>query len=209
MTFADLLSKSQVTALYNDVSTQPSFAELYAPNIPQHIQDALYDFAIDVECGFKKSFWRELEHTHDVYAEAIVCVQGDETKVLCVRKSRIFARHLGELLKRGASLCWIVRNKCVRIDWENWKDIYAQLTKGEDKRIYDSHMSLNEFLAIQEHRRRERMFTEAGLSDRYKKLGKRGYNLSFDELRAVRKQQDIESEIYKTLRDARRILDVL
>ena len=58
-------------------------------------------------------------------------------------------------------------------------------------------------------RKREEMFYEQASNDRYKKMGKRGYNLSFDEMRALRRMEAAERQAYRTIKSARQIMEAM
>lgn len=207
MTFADLLSNSQISAIRN-VSNALTPAEQYAPSLSK-VHDYIYAFASDNNCVLNANFWKNLQTYYVTERNVMVCIKNKKASVLCVQKTPIFAHHLGEMLKQGYAILWVECSVADIVDWVNWKFVYNCLVQKRDNWNYDKQISKREVAYIKKENKREKMFYEASISDRYKKLGKRGYNLSFDELRALRKQQEIEKEIYKTISKAKQIFEIL
>lgn len=208
MKIADMLSSAQFTAMY-DVASKPSDAEKYAPELSL-IHDFLYAFAARCSCVYPENFWHNLHAEHDFSADVMVCIKNKKATIVPVWHTRAFARHLGEMLKEGTSICWIVNGKAKQVDWENWKDVYAQLTSDATAKCeYDEPISRREIRRIRINEKRERMFSDAALSERYKKMSKRGYNLAFDEMRAMQRQEEYERKLRKVVNEAEKILQVL
>lgn len=207
MKIADMLSSAQFTAVY-DVAKAQSDAEKHAPELSL-IHDFLYAFAAQCSCVYSASFWRNLHDEHTSSADVMVCIQHKRATIMPVMRTRVFARHLGEMLKNGVSICWIVKGRAMRVNWENWKAVYTQLTETGTKCEYDEQISRREMRRIRIDEKRERMFSDAALSERYKKMSKRGYNLAFDEMRAMQRQEEYEKKLRKVVNEAAKIMQVL
>lgn len=206
MTLADLLSQTQVQSMITGADKK-NCAETYAPSIPAHIQSALYDFAGTLNCQLKACFWSNLDAAH---TSAMVCIKGKQAQVLPVVESVIFARHLGELLKEGNNIVWVVNAKIVHITWENWREIYARLTGALKDDDLPMPISGREKRRIRTDRNRQRMFDEQADCIRYKKMGKRGFRMTFDEAKAEWRAEQYEKALRGVVGEARLILkDVL
>lgn len=66
-----------------------------------------------------------------------------------------------------------------------------------------------ELREIRDRRSREKMFDEARSVDSYKKMGKRGFNMTFDELKHRRIVQEYDRQLYRTERVARNIVSAM
>lgn len=207
MKIADMLSSAQFTAAY-DVAKAQSDAEKHAPELSL-IHDFLYAFAAQYSCVYSASFWRNLHDEHTSSADVMVCIKNRKATIMPVMRTRVFARHLGEMLKDGVSICWIIKGRAMRVNWENWKAVYTQLTETGTKCEYDEQISRREMRRIRIDEKRERMFSDAALSERYKKMSKRGYNLAFDEMRAMQRQEEYEKKLRKVVNEAAIIMQVL
>ena len=150
----------------------------------------------------RTDFWTAWTDAYSLTRDVMVCVGANrKVTVIPVRHGRIFARHIGELLKTS-KIMW----GDVEVTWGNWKALYSYLTSTKDNQVYDLEMSESELERYAVERKRENMFYEQATSDRYKKMGKRGYNLSFDEMRAVRRMEAMERHQYRIIKNARNIM---
>ena len=153
----------------------------------------------------RANFWAVFNDAYSLAHDVIVCVGANrKVTVLPVRHDRIFARHVGELLKTS-KLMW----GNIEVTWKNWKAVYAYLTASKDAQVYDYEMSEDEQERYAVERKREEMFYEQASNDRYKKMGKRGYNLSFNEMRAVRRMEAAERQAYRTIKSARQMMEAM
>ena len=171
------------------------------------IQEEISKFAAKNGGKMRLDFWAVFNSVYSCTQDVMVCVQPDgKIRILEVRRDRTFARHVGELLKT-CKLLWVFDDFRTIVDWDNWKSVYAHLTSAKSAQVYDYEMSESEQERYRVERKRENMFYEQATSDRYKKMGKRGYNLSFDELRAVRRVEAMERQQYRILKTARNIME--
>ena len=208
MKIADILSSAQFTAMYDVANTQ-SDADKHAPELSL-IHEFLYAFAAQRSCVYSAGFWRDLHEEHSSSADVMVWIKNRKATIMPVMRTRVFAHHLGEMLKEGVSVCWIVKGRAKQVDWENWKVVYAQLTADTTVKCeYDEQISRREMHRIRVNEKRERMFSDAALSERYKKMSKRGYNLAFDEMRAMQRQEEYERKLRKVVNEAEKIWQVL
>ena len=172
-----------------------------------YIQEEISKFAAKNGGKMRRDFWAVFNSVYSCTQDVMVCVQPDgKMRILEVRCNRTFARHVGELLKT----CKVLRvfsDFSVVVDWNNWKSVYRSLTKAMDAQVYDYEASAFENERREVERKREEMFYEQATSDRYKKMGKRGYNLSFNEMRAVRRMEAMERQQYRILKTASKIME--
>lgn len=157
----------------------------------------------------RPNFWDDFNAKYSPTHDVMVCIGHDKkVRILEVRYDRRFARYVGELLK-SAKILWAKGDKGHRVDWANWKSVYSCLTAPADTRVYDEYTSERKQRAILAKQKREADFYDLARPDRYKKVGKRGYNMSFDEMRAEQRQERYEQYLRGTLRGARTIMGAL
>lgn len=152
-------------------------------------QEAICDFMLRNECAMTPDFLGSLE-ARDNY---ILCAKHGRIQVLDVQYTRIFARHLGELLKQNYALSWCKKNrKLIPINWDNWKRIFTQLTEHRNQQ-YDIAPSKSE---IETHKMWENLHREFNaLSAKETKSHKRrGYSRSWEA--EVTLQKKIEKTQY-------------
>ena len=171
------------------------------------IQEEISKFAAMNGGKMRRDFWAVFNSVYSCTQDVMVCVQPDgKMLIIEVRRDRIFARHVGELLKT-CKLLWVFDELYTVVSWDNWKSVYRHLTSAKDAQVYDPEMSECEQKRHLVERKRENMFYEQATSDRYKKMGKRGYNMSFNELRAVRRMEAMERQQYRILKIAKKIME--
>lgn len=171
------------------------------------IQEEISKFAAVNGGKMRRDFWAVFNSAYSCTQDVMVCVYPDgKIRIIEVRRDRVFARHVGELLKT-CKLLWVFDELHVAVTWDNWKSVYAHLTSTKSTQVYDPEMSECEQERHRVERKRENMFYEQATSDRYKKMGKRGYNLSFNELRAVRRMEAMERQQYRILKTASKIME--
>ena len=172
-----------------------------------YIQEEISKFATVNGGKMRRDFWAVFNSVYSCTQDVMVCVYPDgNIRIIEVRRDRTFARHVGELLKT-CNLLWVFDELHVVVTWDNWKSVYAHLTSAKNAQVYDYEMSEHEQERHRVERKRENMFYEQATSDRYKKMGKRGYNLSFNEMRAVRRMEAMERQQYRILKTASKIME--
>lgn len=175
-----------------------------APEI-SNSQKIILNFVTENGGKIRPTFWADFDDAYKSAHDVMVCVDASKrVSVFPVRRGRIFARHVGELLKT----CKIMWNT-IDVTWENWKAVYAYLTYVKDTQVYDPEMFEEELEYYAVERKREKMFYEQASNDRYKKMGKRGYNMSFNEMRALRRIEAAERQAYRTIKTARQIMEAI
>lgn len=204
MQLSDLISVEKLDAM-REIASQPSVAEQYVPFLSEHARGCLTAF-VGRKCG--NIFWANLRRECEYAPDVIVCVAGKRADVMPVHKSAIFAKRLGAMLKRGDKIAWLKNGKFVSVNWENWESIYAALT-SDDENDLPVPPSRCEMRRMRVERDRREMFYEAASATRNKKLGKRGYNMSFDEIQAWRRHEAYEKRLRGVEIEARRIISVL
>lgn len=171
------------------------------------IQEEISKFATVNGGKMRRDFWAVFNSVYSCTQDVMVCVYPDgNIRIIEVRRDRTFARHVGELLKT-CKLLWVFDELHTVVEWGNWNSVYAHLTSVKSTQVYDYEMSEHEQERRRVERKRENMFYEQASNDRYKKMGKRGYNLSFNELRAVRRMEAMERQQYRILKTASKIME--
>ena len=170
------------------------------------VQEKVSKFAAENGAKVRPNLWAgfnaEFALTHDV----MVCVQPDKRiRIIPVRRDRVFAHHVGELLKTCV-LLWVREENAYPVGWDNWRWVYQRLVRATDIQQYDSELSECEEKRLRTKQQKLAEFYDLAKPDRYKKLGKRGYNLSFDEIRALRRQEAYEKRLYGTIEVAKDIM---
>lgn len=173
------------------------------------VQEEISNFVARNGGKMRPNFWAVFNSAYSPAHDVMVCVGADKNVcVLEVRRNRNFAHHVGELLKTH-KVCWVWGEDVIPVDWENWKAVYSYLVPSKNSQVYDPEMSEYERERTLTARKKMGEFYDLALSDRYKKMGKRGYNLSFDEARAVRRMEAAERKMYRTIRTARQIMEAM
>lgn len=166
------------------VATATTSAETYAPGLLEFQRDDIYKFAVENDCNLPVSIWKEIQSLLDTADNIIVLAKDKRITIEHAPKSVRFARHLGEMLKRGYAMLWV--NMSREISWENWKATYAVLTPGRpDMQTYDdSQLSNDEMRGIIVARKKEKEFYDLARPIRSKKGGR--MRISFEDARAQR-----------------------
>lgn len=173
------------------------------------VQEEISNFVTANGGKMRPNFWAVFNSAYSPAHDVMVCVGADKSvSVLEVRRNRNFAHHVGELLKTH-KVCRAFEGVALPVTWKNWKSVYRALTQHRDEQVYDYEPSEWEVEVRNVERKREEMFYEQASNDRYKKMGKRGYNLSFNEMRAVRRMEAAERQAYRTIKSARQIMEAM
>lgn len=208
MQLSDILSATQLDAM-RAVATRKTDAETYAPNIPTRISECLYSLAADAKCVTNGKFWQRLQWAMNDNGCAVVQFVGKTAKVIEATKTAVFGKHLCGRLKAGDRLVWIDMHSCYALDWETWGQTWKAITFVPSTDNLPVPPSEHEMCQIRTNRNRQEMFYEAAQVIRNKKLGKRGFNMSFDEIRARQRQEEYERSLRNTINDAKKIMAVL
>lgn len=121
-------------------------------------------------------------------------------------KSINFAKSVGYHLRKQDSVIWI--HDCgsfKEVNYQNWKQVWNKITPKAQKQNEICQPSKQEMAEIREERRLDNFFNSARSVDLYKKLGKRGYNMTFDELKRKRQIEAIDRHIYNVKHQAEEI----
>lgn len=208
MQFSDLISSMQLSAMLNVAQSQTD-AEKYAQSVPTKIHERLYKLASELNCVLNADFWKDLQTEYVSDQSVMVCIKGNKATVMSVVNKPAFARHLGEMLKGGYDISWVTDTFYVKVSWDNWKWIYKALTETYDDSDLPAPISKRERVRIRVESDRQRMFTSAAGCNRYKKIGKRGFNTTFDEMRAQIRTEAYERKLRGVIGEAKRIIESL
>lgn len=208
MQIFDTLSQSQLSAIYA-VAQHQSDAAKYAPAVPADIHECLYKFASECNCRLSTRFWADLQMEYASTPSVMVCIQAKRVKVLAVYQNAIFGKHLCEMLKQGYRVMWVYHVNGLEVTWKNWKNVYASLITVPTHDDLPVPPSRYEVRRIQINANRERMFDDAASCNRYKKMGKRGFNMAFNEMRAQMRQEAYEKKLRGVVGEAREIMKML
>lgn len=209
MQLSDILSSANVASIYEVANNSQSYAEMYAPSVDERTAQAINKFVADKPCKLDANFWKSFELDYAYGRNVMLCVTGKRVKVIDVIESVTFAKHICQLLKSGNQICWVRDCSVYTITWENWSAIYRKMTTKRDMRSLPTPPAKWEIHVHQVERKREKMFYETAEVIRSKKLSKRGYNMTFDEVRAMRRHEEYEKYLRSTSKEARNILSVL
>ena len=209
MQLSDLLTTTQVDAMRQVVTSTQCDAQNYAPNLSDKVRDQLFGFATLHNGNYNRKFWQSLNYEYTQHPDVMICVSGKQITIATVQLNRVFARHIGECLKRGDVICWIRNSSVIVVDWSNWKSVYSSLTKAPDTDTLPTPPSRREMRVIRENRRREHAFGEMAKNPCSKKLGKKGYNLTFDEIRARQRMEAMEKAQRTVISEARKIYEAV
>ena len=136
----------------------------------------------------------KIDNSQESGKEFFVFVSGYGMDMLEVRERNVpTAKIVGGRLRMG-TVIWFRNGKYSVVDMNDWKDGLAQVISGQKKaEIVEQRRELREARAQKREERfligemrREKRFDEAREMPRYKKMGKRGFNLSFDEMKHKR-----------------------
>ncbi len=126
-----------------------------------------------------------------------------------VQRNRIFAHHLFAELKSAKQLYWLQANMCSQIGFGEWRWIYKWLIGSDNSQQYDNELSATALNAIAVEKRRDGVFYDMAKRNRYKKIGKRGFNTTFDEVRAMQKMVAYDKWLRELNIETNKILEVL
>ena len=208
MQLADILSNVQLGAMLNVAQSQTD-AEKYAYSVSTKTHEHLYKFAAELKCVLNAKFWKDLQTEYIYDKSVMVCIKGKNATVMPVHRKPVFAKHLGEMLKGGYAICWVTDRYTQVVSWENWKWIYNALTEIQEHSDIPVPISKRERVRIRVESDRQRMFTSAAGCNRYKKIGKRGFNTTFDEMRAQIRTEAYERKLRGVIGEAKRIIESL
>lgn len=160
-TLQNLLSIQQIKNIKASITHQNEI-QTSVPHVCDKAWDMIYDLAVNLGQKLNKNFWRELDCNIDLSGYAVVCMKGSqERQTMTVRFNRVWARHLGEMLKQGYKIIWIEKTSAKEITWKNWKQTFAQITSCPDDKEYDYEMTISEKRKICSDMRRQRQFHAA------------------------------------------------
>lgn len=208
MNLSDMLSSASISALQT-VAKQAPKQNKSASNLATKVVSDLVDFAYANGCKYSNREWDELTDAIANGEEVIVCIDGKRIDVLTVRHEVIFAKHIGALLKQGNALCW-VDLFATEITWKNWKAYYAKMTAKRDPR-YDElpdQITRTELIRHMVNAKRERLFAEGARVVR-KHHVTRACNLSFEAMRAVAREQELQTEFNRNVRGAQKLYELV
>ena len=208
MQLADILSNVQLGAMLNVAQSQTD-AEKYAYSVSTKTHEYLYKFAAELKCVLNAKFWKDLQTEYIYDKSVMVCIKGKNATVMPVMENPTFAKHLGEMLKGGYAICWVTDRYTQAVSWDNWKWIYKVLTETQTQSDLPAPISKRERVSIRVESDRQRMFTGAAECNRYKKIGKRGFNTTFDEMRAEIRTEAYERKLRGVIGEAKRIIESL
>lgn len=208
MNLSDMLSSASLSALQTVAKQAPKQTKS-ASNIATKAVSDLVDFAYAHGCKYSNREWDELTDAIANGHEVIVCIDDKRVEVLTVRHEVIFAKHIGALLKQGKALCWVELFP-KEITWQNWKSFYAIMTAKTDPRELElpDPISRTELVRHMVNAKRERLFA-TGADVVRKHHVTRACNLSFEAMRAVAREQELQTEFNRNVRGAQRLYELV
>lgn len=132
------------------------------------------------------------------------------------QRSVIIAQIVGSKL-HFCSVLWFRRGNYSVVDMNDWKDGIAQVISGQRRdemreqreTARQERKERSEATQILNEMRRSKRFDEARSVDLYKKMGKRGFNLSFDEQKRRHEIEEFDARMRGISRRATTIASVL
>lgn len=136
-----------------------------------------------------------------------------ETRERNVRIAQI----VGGRVRDGIALYFLKGGDMNVIDFSNWKEYWSRIISGQvgaelrESRAQEreDRRELSERRKLLSEMGRQNRFKEAAEVTTYKKMGKRGYNMSFDEIRRKRQIEEFDAQFKRTETRARQIASVL
>ena len=126
------------------------------------------------------------------------------------------AQIVGGRVRDGIALYFLKGDMNV-IDFSSWKESWSRIISGQVSAELRESMAqeredrreLSERRKLLSEMGRQNRFKEAAEVTTYKKMGKRGYNMSFDEMRRKRQIEEFDAQFKRTETRARQIASVL
>ena len=126
------------------------------------------------------------------------------------------AQIVGGRVRDGIALYFLKGDMNV-IDFSSWKESWSRIISGQvsaelrESRAQEreDRRELSERRKLLSEMGRQNRFKEAAEVTTYKKMGKRGYNMSFDEMRRKRQIEEFDAQFKRTETRARQIASVL
>lgn len=207
MQLSDIITASQLSAMRMAASGQ-SAVEKIAPSITDQMRDEICAFSAEYDFNVTLNTWRELHQTFSADGAAIICADGRSVKIMPEMHGKAFAVHMKNLLKRGCTLLFVTFQRIREISWENWQDWYDKFTyvPKQSDTLPDKPTAAS-MRKLRENRHKERTFYQLADPQITKKMGKRGYNLSFDEVRARQRMEAMERRNRTVVNEARKIYE--
>ncbi len=193
MNFSDILSDNQRSSIYNLAK-------------PQTAEDLIRGLAYESGAMFTQAHKERLESLIRQNANYFVYICAEGIRFVSNLKTVNFAKSVGYALKRAA-VVWIHDGAFRQVTFGNWKQVYKRICPKEAQ-IVTNEPTAREIAERRESLRLERSFKEARSVDVYKKLGKRGYNQTFDELRKRRIIEAMDAERKSIIAEAKLILAI-
>jgi len=199
MQLGEVLSKAQICSLKSN--SKPETAEDLISGICFK-----YGTSLDSQARQRiESIKRTNENTF-VYISAENGVQF----AVMPQRSVNFAKSVGFHLKRGG-VVWMHDNAFSEVTWDNWKRVYAKLcprvaTFRDDCEPMPTKAQIAE---LEEAQRLERLFNAARSVNLYKKMGKRGFNPNFDELKRRQQLEEWDKQFKVTVTKAQQIMSIV
>ena len=206
MKLSDFLSDEQLGAM-RSVTQGKSPSETLCPSLTDRMRDNIHVFMGTHDCVPFPDFWEALEHNRHLDRNVVIHIKNGKAEIVELQKNAIFAKHLGELLKKRDGLMFVMRQSTFEITWANWRETYARLTTTPVIDTTPAQPTRMEKQHIRGRRKRERLFHECAAVDMPKKMSKRGFNMSVNEHFAMRKLQEIEDEQRSVLYQAKKIYE--
>lgn len=138
MTLGDMLSDGMKNCLAKKVAKSEP-AKRKPSNITPRVWEVIYDAASKIGRKLTKAEWQVLDDNLGVCKDLFFVITKKQGASGCeiTRYDRMFARHIGEVLKGGNALIWVNNGIASVVDWDNWKMMYYVLTATPDTQVYD------------------------------------------------------------------------
>lgn len=203
-TLKDFISAQQINAIKAVATSEKEIQKAY---VSDKAWELIKKTAINLGQKLHTDFWENVERELKYNSQDIVIFFKGKTEheISAVSYCRIWAKHLGEMLKRGYKIVWIKEKSAHIVDWDNWRETYKKLTtRFIDFQEYD--MPKEEERRIREKLRKEYNFYELAKTDKAKKGRAR---ISFADAWNQRVKMQKEDCKRKTAKRAAEIMEML
>lgn len=207
MRLSDIITASQLSAMRSAASGQ-SAVEKIAPSVSDQMRDKICAVAAEFDFNLTLNMWRELHQTFISDGAAILCANGKTVRVIPEMHGKAFAVHMKNLLKGGYTLLFVTNKRVCHICWKNWQSWYEKFTAmPKQKNALPDKPTYATMRKLREQRYKEHMFYQLADPQITKKIGKRGYNMTFDEMRAIRHIEAVERRNSVIIKEAQKIYE--
>lgn len=201
-----IFSNTQIATLYAKVSETKSAQTITKTWVKSYV---LENIAPLTKRGIDENFWRAINEIFAANYFAYVEINKGAARVKCAERNKLYALHIANLLKENKQIFWLQYDNCYEITKRNISALYKYLEGAPVAQYEYMERNVREETRIAHDKKREKEFHDIARPNIYRKIGKRGFNTSFNELRAFERHNAYEKELRGITKKAKEILGVL